>query len=658
MERAWKRMPRTATGKVRLAAVLFASISLGRYIVWHSGEVFGLLPFIGLTGVLMHALHTSLTGREQAAAREALLARTGGRLLNRTDVHEVRGIVRETAVALRAQPPGTGLLLLRRDGGAVVVEDVVGFPGTVRGALLPVPPTAVLDQPSGEIVRLPAGWTGTLDQLVAGRRHWRAIRLATADADRFLLLGGVCRIPDEMLDAFQTLETQRSMAEANCHSHAQLVYRAYHDPLTGLPNRSLFFQRMAAAVDDAKGNEDSIALLLVDLDNFKQVNDAYGHGTGDEALTEVARRLASAGGDRGVPGRFGGDEFALLLTGLDSPAEADRVAERLRARLLEPLELSQATVSMGVSIGLAGGAPALTAGGLMRCADIAMYSAKARGKNRVERFSSAHHGDIAHVRQLEEHLAHAVERGEIILHHQPQVELETGRCVGVEALARWQHPTLGLLPPTVFIPMAERTGQIVTLGYHVLRTACRQAAAWTTRLPAASELRIAVNVAARQLLDPRFADTVQEVLRDSGLPAHRLTLELTESELIDEEAARVQLQGVAQLGVKIAIDDFGTGYASLASLRSFPVHQLKIDRTFLSQGDEDSADKMFQLVISVGRILDLETVAEGVETGAQAAALRRAGVSIVQGYLFAPPLPERELTRWLANVTRAVSRNP
>ncbi|HEV2895639.1 MAG TPA: GGDEF domain-containing phosphodiesterase, partial [Actinomycetota bacterium] len=202
----------------------------------------------------------------------------------------------------------------------------------------------------------------------------------------------------------------------------------------------------------------------------------------------------------------------------------------------------------------------LTAGDLMRCADIAMYSAKAKGKNRVERFTESGHGEIAQLRLLEEHLAHAVERGEIVLHYQPHIDLRTGRCAGVEALARWQHPGLGLLPPGTFIPLAERTGHIVTLGGHVLAEACRQMAEWAGQ-PEADGLRLSVNVAPRQLDDPRFAHTVRVALEESGLPASRLTLEITESELIDERNARVQLQRVAEAGVRIAIDDFGTGYS-------------------------------------------------------------------------------------------------
>jgi diguanylate cyclase (GGDEF)-like protein len=628
--------------------IALSPASLGRHIPWQSGAVLGLLPMIAMLGVLMRALYLSLVRHEAAAARETLLARTGSRLLNRTDAREVRLITREAAAELCGLLPGVGVLVLRRAGEEVIVEGSAGVPETVRGTVLAPSCVDGLDPRDSDRAQELNCSTEPIDRLVGGRRRWRAVGLATADADRFLLAGAVRPIPDDIFDAFRTLATQWSLAHANCRVHTELAHRAHHDQLTGLPNRTLFFQRLAAAFDAATdAAEDTIALLIVDLDNFKQVNDLHGHATGDELLVEVAGRLAGAGDGRGMAARFGGDEFALLLTGLDRPDHADEVADRLRRSLLEPFRLRRVTATVGASIGLAGATPELTAGDLMRCADIAMYSAKAKGKNRVERFTESGHGEIAQLRLLEEHLAHAVERGEIVLHYQPHIDLRTGRCAGAEALARWQHPDLGLLPPGTFIPLAERTGHIVALGNHVLASACRQMADWSRR-PGADGLRLAVNVAPRQLDDPGFADTVRAVLEDSGLPAAQLTLEITESELIDERNARVQLQRVAEAGVRIAIDDFGTGYASLASLRSFPVHQLKIDRSFLAQGDELRSDEMFRLVISVGEILDLEIVAEGVETEQQAEVVRHAGVPLAQGYLFARPMPAAEVPSWLS----------
>jgi len=640
----WTAFTRMGAAMVALPVTIALSpVSLGRHIPWHSAPVLGLVPQTAAMGLLMRALYASLARQELAAACETLLARTGSRLLGHTDVLDVRAIVREAAVGLCSQVPGLGILMVRGDGAEGVVEGLVGFPEASRGAVLAAGWLDGLDPLHGS--RL-AGDTAAIDRLAGGQRQWRAARIATGDGERVLLMGGTGHVPDVIFDAFRTLATQWQLAEANCGAHTALAHQAHHDQLTGLPNRTLFFGKLAAAVDAAGPTGAGVSLLIVDLDDFKQVNDVYGHADGDELLREVAGRLREVGGERGMPARFGGDEFALLLTGLDDPGEADQLADRLRDRLVEPFRLTQATVSSGASIGVATAAPSLTAGDLMRCADIAMYSAKAKGKNRVERFTEASHGEIAELRLLEEHLAHAVERDEIVLHYQPQIDLASGRCVGVEALARWRHPTLGLLPPGRFIPLAERTGQIIALGEHVLCTACRQMAAWTS-LRDAAELRLAVNVAARQLVDPGFAGTVAAALRSSGLPAHRLTIELTESELIDQEVARAQLRAVAELGVRIAIDDFGTGYASLASLRSFPVHQLKIDRSFLSD-EQERADAMLRLVISVGRVLDLETVVEGVERPAQAELLRGAGVPLAQGFLFARPIPEEDFPAWLS----------
>jgi EAL domain-containing protein (putative c-di-GMP-specific phosphodiesterase class I) len=289
----------------------------------------------------------------------------------------------------------------------------------------------------------------------------------------------------------------------------------------------------------------------------------------------------------------------------------------------------------------------MRAGDLMRCADLAMYWAKARGKSRVVRYNRAEHGEVVTARVLEEHLPHAVERDEIVVYYQPHVDMHSSRCVGVEALVRWQHPSLGLVAPAEFIPIAERTGQIGLVGAHVLRTACRQMAAWSARWPG-FPLRLAVNVAARQLLDRSFTQTVRQALAEAGLAPDRLTLELTESEVIDDQVAVGQLRELAGHGIRISIDDFGTGYTSLASLRAFPVHQIKIDRTFIERPGHARADAMLELVISVGRVLDLETVAEGVETEEQAETLRLAGVGIAQGYRFAHPMTAEQFAGWYA----------
>jgi EAL domain-containing protein (putative c-di-GMP-specific phosphodiesterase class I) len=302
--------------------------------------------------------------------------------------------------------------------------------------------------------------------------------------------------------------------------------------------------------------------------------------------------------------------------------------------------------AISTSIGLAVAAPGLTPADLIRCADIAMYSAKARGKNRVEEYTEERYGGIAQVRVLEEHLARAVGGREIVVHYQPMVDLKTGRCVGMEALARWQHPTLGLLKPASFIPLAERGGYAVELGASVLQAACRQTMAWS-HLPGGDALRIAVNVAGGQLVEPGFTQTVVDQLIDSGLPASRLTLELSESEVLYDETAQAQMAALAEMGVRIALDDFGAGFASLANLHAVPVYQLKIDRGLLVRREGARADAMVGVIMSVSQYLGLETVAEQVETLQHAEWARRIGIQLAHGHLFAPPMPAEEAAAWL-----------
>ena len=296
--------------------------------------------------VLMRALYALLVRHEEARARETLLAGTGNRLLNRTDAQAVRTIIAEAAAALCVQIPATGVLILRRDDESLVVERSAGFPEPMHGARMEAGCLEALDSPHGAIAQRTVRDAAPLDQVVGERRHWRAVGLATAGTDRLLLVGGTRPVPDETFGAFWTLATQWSLAEANCDAHTELAHQVQHDQLTALPNRTLFFPRLAALVDGAGGQHQRLALLIIDLDDFKQVNDVYGHATGDELLVQVGNRLVGVGGGSGVPARFGGDEFALLLTGLSGGAEADEIAERLR-RLLEPFQLSKVTVSVG-----------------------------------------------------------------------------------------------------------------------------------------------------------------------------------------------------------------------------------------------------------------------------------------------------------------------
>jgi diguanylate cyclase (GGDEF)-like protein len=573
-------------------AVAMSPMAAGRPVAWNSPTVIGILPQLVMMCLMMRAIHAALQRQERASAREAVLARTGSRLLGGTDQDAVRLIGDEAADELAALSPDAVLLT----DGATPPDD----------------------------------------------GHWHAIDLG---AGRQLFVGGPRRLPTDVVDAFRTLGHQVALGEASCRSHAELHHRAHHDHLTRLPTRALFMQQLAAAIDHSAPG--SVALLNIDLDDFKQINDVYGHAAGDELLVEVATRLTGIDGADSVAARFGGDEFAVLLTNVAGPADVERIAGQLCERLIAPLQLSAATVSVGASIGAALATPQLTAGDLMRCADIAMYSAKARGKNRVEVFTPDRHGDIARHRMLEEHLAQAIDRDEIVLRYQPYLEIGTGACAGVEAIAYWRHPMLGLLPPDELLQLAERTGDLHWLGRHILRTACAEIA----RTPGGQTLRFGINVAARQLVDSGFADAVLGALHDSGLSADQLTLEIVEAEQIDEPVARLQLHRLAGLGVRIALDDFGTGYVSFASLRAFPIHQLKLDRSFLVDGsaaDVAAHDGALDLVLSVGQILGTQMVVQGLRSAEQMAQLRGTAVDAVQGDLLAAAMPATELAAWLA----------
>jgi diguanylate cyclase (GGDEF)-like protein len=609
--------------------------------------VLGNLPGIVGAGAVMRVLLTALTRHEQTVARDGVLARAAAALVGETDVTAIRRIAGEAGAELCALQPGVGVLRVRVESDRVTVENSNGELRAARGATLPLACVAELD-PGDDSIRTLTGDTSAFDRLAGRRMHWTAMRLAAPDAPRYLVVGAEKPLSHDVLAAHRVLVAQVALAEDSAAAHGRLMHEANHDQLTGLPNRAALYRLLADTIDATDGAVGA-AVLHVDLDDFKVVNDTFGHTAGDELLVEVARRLRAVAGRAGTAARIGGDEFVLLLPDATAPAGAERVATRLIAALDEPVQLRETTVPVRASVGIAYAEAGLTAGDVVRCADIAMYTAKDHGKHRFEHFDPAQHGRIARLRTVEEHLPYAVDRGEIVVHYQPQVDLRTGRCLGVEALARWEHPRLGRVPPLEFIPVAERTGAIEPIGAHVLRTACAQAAQWAD-LPGLEHLRLSVNVSARQLARESLPGTVRSALADSGLPADRLTLELTESELLEGQLAVDQLHEIADLGVRIAIDDFGTGYASLAYLRSLPVHQVKIDRSFVpaSADAPPGADDVARAVLLVGQTLGLETVAEGVELCEQADALETAGVRMAQGYLFARPMAADDFPAWVA----------
>ena len=420
----------------------------------------------------------------------------------------------------------------------------------------------------------------------------------------------------------------------------ELEHNALHDLLTGLPNRALFADRVATALARGTRTEDQVAVLFVDLDRFKVVNDSLGHSAGDALLVTTAERLSAAVRPQDTVARFGGDEFTVLCDGLTEGEGAVGVAERILEAMAAPVHVGGAELHATASIGIAyGSGPDTTPEALVRDADAAMYRAKRRGKSRVEIFDDALRADATAHLDVENGLRRALEREELHVLYQPKVELATGRIHGAEALVRWERPGIGLVSPAEFIPIAEETGMIVEIGAWVLRTACAQAVEWTKRWPTAP--LVAVNLSARQLGDPKLVPMVVDVLATTRLAPRQLCLEITESTLMDDADGCVEaLRRLRSLGVRLAIDDFGTGYSSLSYLQRFPVTELKVDRSFVSPlhagGEEQIA--IVEAIVGLAHALRLTVVAEGVETGEQASIVTELGCALGQGFLWSRPV--------------------
>lgn len=503
---------------------------------------------------------------------------------------------------------------------------------------------------SGEVYQI----SSMVDRIIKELKNHKA----EVDVDRQLLSMKVEERTQQL--SRRNKELNRAVRQVT-QTKNRLRQLAYYDSLTALPNRQLFTEQLDLLLRVGQREGYILGLLFLDLDNFKRINDSLGHNAGDKLLREVAQRLsgcvresdvlAKSGSDTSGIGvsRLGGDEFTVVLNHIDGPEVAGQVADRLIEALRKPMQIEGHELVVTPSIGIAiAPRDADNVEGLLKHADTAMYHAKTTGKNNYTYFSNTMQATGVNRLKLETDLRRAVERDQLLLHYQPQVSIETGKVVGAEALLRWNHPEEGLVPPYSFIPLAEEMGFIVELGAWVLKEAVREISDF--RFKGINLPKVSINVSGLQF-NAEFAQLVRRVLDESGLEPERLELELTETVIMSNASASISaLHDLKQLGVRLSVDDFGTGYSSLAYLSRFPLDELKIDRSFVIEFDQSSnAASLVEAIIAMGRSLNLQLVAEGVDSIEQFQFLRGNGVDIIQGYLFSKPLPANELEQLMKN---------
>jgi len=434
-----------------------------------------------------------------------------------------------------------------------------------------------------------------------------------------------------------------------------LRYYALHDPLTSLPNRSSFLEHAESALGQAARESSSIAVLLVDLDDFEEVNHGLGDEAGDRLLTIVGERLEASVRPGGFVARLCGDEFAVLLEDVTNKGSAVSVARRIEEALGTPVEFNGSEVLVSASVGVAIGGPKQEGGpeDLLRNADVAMHAAKRKGKARYKVFDPDASSTTSRRSLTEAEMRRAIKEEEFLVYYQPVVALETGKVHGVEALVRWQHPVYGLIPPAEFVPPAEQTGLIALIGQQVLHGACRQVRLWQEKYPRDSPLTLSVNVSARQFRLPNLTEEIFGTLEKTGLDPHHLKLEITESAMVNDALAIAALRKLKNSGIEFAMDDFGTGYSNLSYVKRLPIDTLKIDRTYVSGlGTHAEDTAIVHATVAFAEALGLKVVAEGIETAEQLALLRELGCELGQGYHFAKPLPSEEVPAYLGGCLR------
>ncbi|ANP73590.1 putative bifunctional diguanylate cyclase/phosphodiesterase [Cryobacterium arcticum] len=605
----------------------------------------GTLSIMLLTILVAGQLRTGLQSHDWAIERDKALTETGARLLGITDAAQIRALAWTTATELGECTPGLRVLKVVSTGDALQVDALTGDFATQPSTL----PAEVLrttgsDQ-AVQIVR-----PGPLNDAVGATLIWVGVPLTEQDEDAWLLVGAPKRIPEGTITSVRSLVNQVNLALRNSLSHHQLTAQALRDTLTGLDNRLSFTNQLGVqlARHNASGG---LHVLFLDLDDFKDVNDQMGHRAGDTVLTEVADRLRHCTRPQDICARLGGDEFAVVLTGTTDAAAA-AIAQRMVDSLAAPIIVNGRPCRVGASVGVATAIPDIDLDEFVHQADVAMYTAKANGKGQVQLYQPGLLQNESTLVSFERQLGRAAGGGELVVHYQPIVSLTDLHCTGAEALVRWQHPERGLLRPAEFIPLAESTGAILGVGAFVLRRACTDAVTWPESRPGVP-MTVQVNVSARELESDHFVDSVLWCLADSGLPAERLVLELTETVVLESIAAVERLRTLVTHGIQIAIDDFGTGYSSLATLRSLPITVVKLDASFVAGALSNSVDHtVVEAIVQMTAKLGISTIAEGVERLDQQELLAQIGTDAAQGHLYCQAVPLPELRDWLARVDR------
>jgi diguanylate cyclase (GGDEF)-like protein/PAS domain S-box-containing protein len=615
--------------------------------------------------VRWHGVISDITERKQVeaelerrVAQQAAVARLGEHALEgMTTAQLMQEAVAAVAEILDVEL--TAVIELVPESGALVLRAATGWPESLIGSLhfgaghksqagytlVTGGPVLVADWEDETRFEMPAPLRDT------GARSGMSVSIEGRDG-RFGVLGVQSTVIREFnagdVDFAQSIANVLADALARQATEDDIRHRALHDALTGLPNRVLFIDRIEHALARKRRRTSLSAVLFLDLDHFKLVNDSLGHQHGDELLAAVAPRIKQVLRTSDTVARFGGDEFGILLEDISDVRRATELAERIGSVFTRPFVLAGREHFVTASIGIAFAEGSESAAELIRDSDAAMYRAKEQGRARYELFDEVMRARAIARLRVENDLRRAVERGELLLHYQPLVSLDDDRLIAVEALVRWQHPERGLIAPVDFIPVAEENGLIEPIGRWVLERACAEAAKWYRSRPDAP-ISISVNLSPVQVANPGFPDVVAEVLDHAGLDPACLYLELTESSMLQEDEALADvLQKLKRLGVRLLLDDFGTGYSSLGYLTHLPLDALKVDRSFVDGLGVQSRDTAItEAIIAMSKALSLDVIAEGVETAQQAEELRRLGCDIAQGYWFSRPVSADAITEML-----------